>query len=47
MEKLRLIAREMFAEAPKFEPDHFSDSKDDDVPPGGTTTEDSSTGPSK
>lgn len=47
MEKLRLIAREMFAEAPKFEPDHFSDSKDDGVPPGGTTTEDSSTGSSK
>ena len=26
MEKLRQIAREMFAEAPKFEPDHFTES---------------------
>lgn len=45
MEKLRLIAKEMFAEAPKFEPDHFTETKGDDIPPGGTTTGDSSTGP--
>jgi hypothetical protein len=43
MEKLKQIAQEMFAEAPKFEPDHFEDSKDtgsSSVPPAEAGSED-------
>jgi len=43
MEKLKQIAQEMFAEAPKFEPDHFEDSKDtgtSTVPPAEADSED-------
>ena len=42
MEKLKQIAQEMFAEAPKFEPDHFDDSKDtgSSVPPAEAGSED-------
>jgi len=47
MEKLRLIAKEMFAEAPQYKPDHFTESTSDDIPPGGTTTGGGTTGSSK
>jgi len=43
MEKLKQIAQEMFAEAPKFKPDHFEDSKDtgtSTVPPAEAGSED-------
>ena len=41
MEKLRQIAREMFAEAPKFEPDHFTEAK------GGSTADSGAAGAGK
>ena len=44
MEKLKQIAQEMFAEAPKFEPDHFpedsTDTSSSSVPPAEAGSED-------
>ena len=35
VEKLRQLAREMFAEAPKYQPDHYSEATTDVPPPSG------------
>lgn len=37
IEKLRQLAREMFAEAPKYEPDHFSEATSDTASSGGSS----------